>query len=414
MNHSSYKESVAIPGFGKISLTVNKSIHRISDLLLMAVRKNNKKRNFLFVSKLLAKHIPTLPKVLFESCHQLAEQYNEQQQLPLDNDGRFICRQKTLVIGFAETATAMGHAVHNCFSGDVQYVHTTRDTVEDSAFAFEFKEEHSHATEQLFYLQKEEWIKEARDIIVVDDEVTTGKTIRNIIEQIEKHYPGKRYHVFTFLDWRNESNREAYKSYCQERQLNIQFHSLISGQIGEIDIKDNTVIDAEIPKPLNYNATDNGWEFHICNHSETLISSARQGIDCDQRDSMHKLANSITQQMSTKLKGNKRSIIGTGEFMYLPMKCAEQLPGINLCNATTRSPIIPNDDENYGVKRALQFAAPHDGNRVEYLYNVNNDQCDEVLVFIESIIPQAQLSSLLMAIDTANYQYKHVVFCKGI
>jgi len=412
MNLSSYKEAVNIPDYGKIILTINKSMHQINDLFLMAVRKNNKKRNFLFVSKLLAKHIPIKPQALFNSCRELAMQYKEQHHLNSDSNDRFICTQKTLIIGFAETATAMGHAVYDCFSGDVQYVHTTRDKVENSAFAFEFQEEHCHATEQLFFLQKEEWIKDARDIIIVDDEVTTGKTIRNIIDQIEKHYPGKTYHIFTFLDWRNNADIEAYKTYCQSQQVNIRCYSLLNGCIDQIDIKDNSVQETDLTTPLKYKANEQGWEFHYCTHSQPVISSARQGIDCAQRFCMERLIDSIVQQISPELEGQKRSILGTGEFMYIPMKCAEQLPGINLCNATTRSPIIPNNSEDYGVKRALQFIAPHDANRTEYLYNINIDHCDEVILFVETVIPEDQLSSLLMAIDTAGYQYKHVVFCK--
>lgn len=412
MSLSSYKTSVRIPGFGKIQLTINKSVRHINELFLMAVRKNNKKRNFLFVSKLLAKHIPIAPETLFRACRLPAQQYKEQHRLALDSDKRFVCAKKTLVIGFAETATAMGHAVYDCFSGDVQYVHTTRDKVENYAFAFEFKEEHCHAAEQLFFLQKEEWIKEARDIIIVDDEVTTGKTIRNIIDRIEKYYPGKSYHIFTFLDWRNQSNREAYAAFSQKQKLSIRFYTLVSGCIDAIDIKDNSVDEAVIHPPIGYCADEHGWQFHYCNGLPSAVSSARQGIDRLQRDSMQNLIDAVVQQTTPHLKGHKRSIIGTGELMYLPMKCAEQFSGINLCNATTRSPIIPNNEADYGVKRAMRFTAPLDPDRVEYLYNINNDNCDEVVIFFEKSVPKDQLSSLLTAIDTVGYQYKHVVFCK--
>ncbi len=412
MNLSSHKEVVNIADYGKVVLTIKNNIHQINELFLMAVRKNNKKRNFLFVSKLLAKHIPIAPQTLFNACRELTTQYKEQHQLSNDLNGRIVCTQKTLVIGFAETATAMGHAVYDCLSGDVQYVHTTRDKQDNSAFAFEFQEEHCHATEQLFFLQKEEWIKDARDIIIVDDEITTGKTIRNIINQIESYYPGKTYHIFTFLDWRNNENIEAYKNYCQSQQVNIQCYSLVNGSIEQVDINDNSVEESDIIKPKNYQANEQGWQFHYCTHIQPVTSSARQGMDCSQRSSMEQFIESIVQQITPKLKGQKRSVVGTGEFMYIPMRCAELLSGSNLCNATTRSPIIPKNSENYGVKRALQFIAPHDPNRTEYLYNINIDDCDEIILFIETVIPKEQLSSLLMALDTAGYQYKHVVFCK--
>ncbi|TKG92289.1 hypothetical protein EYV94_18755 [Puteibacter caeruleilacunae] len=413
MNHSSSKLRIPISSYGDLNLIIDSARESWCELFEMAVRKNNQKRNFLFVSKLLAKHIPIQPSVLFEACGSLVEQFNQGRKLQVNKDGRLICTNKTLVIGFAETATAMGHAVFDYFEGDVNYVHTTRDSVKDARFAFEFKEEHSHATEQLFFLQDETWLKDAEEILIVDDEVTTGKTIRNIIDEIEHYYPGKSYHIFTFLDWRNGENTSAYKQYCKDQDVQINFYSLIRGEIGAINIRSNMVGGHNESDTNEYNAKANGWQFHNCQLPNDTALTAKNGINSQERGQMQKAVNKIVAILKPHLRGDKRSVIGTGEFMYVPMKCAENLSGSNFCNATTRSPIIPNNEELYGIKKSLSFNAPYDANRVEYLYNINTQDCDEVVLFFEHTLVPNQIAGLLQALDKCAYSYKHVVFCKS-
>lgn len=412
MNRCLSKHEVQIPGFGSINLNVGEADVNTSDYFLMAVRKNNLKRNFLFVSKLLGKHIPIDPNILFDSCYELSSRYALKNSLSKESDGTYFCAKKTLVIGFAETATAMGHAIYDSFSGNCSYVHTTRERVSSYEFAFEFEEEHCHAVEQLFFLQKEDWIKDAEEILIVDDELTTGKTIRNIIGQIEKVYPGKSYSVLTFLDWRNEENLSAYEAYQKANRINIEVYSFVSGNIESIAVSDNTVEEIDEVLQPDYNLEEKGWKIHHCGIDSQVLTSATSGIDIQQREAIKRIAEQINTLVSPHLSGTKRAVIGTGEFMYLPMLCAQQFPGDNYCNATTRSPIIANNHADYGVKKAFSFICPTDQKRTEYLYNSNVLACDEVIVFFERAVPAKQLSGLLSSLDTAGYHSKHVVFVK--
>ena len=58
---------------------------------------------------------------------------------------------KTVFIGFAETATGLGHAVFNHFE-DAIYIHTTREEMLNMEPSFFFEEEHSHATSHRVYV----------------------------------------------------------------------------------------------------------------------------------------------------------------------------------------------------------------------------------------------------------------------
>ena len=88
-----------------------------NDVLRIAKRVNNTKRSYLLVNRLQAKHIPVSPGRALEMMEQLGDLLA--QKYP---DTR-------LVIGFAETATAIGAAVASRFGDDCIYLHTTREAL---------------------------------------------------------------------------------------------------------------------------------------------------------------------------------------------------------------------------------------------------------------------------------------------
>jgi len=415
MNRSLTKEiiqKIQIPDYGSIELSLENETIDCNDYFEMAVRKNNAKRNFLFVSKLLGKHIPIKPSVLFNSCRDLVAKYAYSKKLKKAKNRNFLCLDKTLVIGFAETATAMGHSVFDCFNGECNYVHTTRDRVANYEFAFEFEEEHCHAVEQLFFLKKKSWIENAKEIIIVDDEITTGKTVRNIISQIDRHYPNKKYSVITFLDWRNAESKNAYAELFSEKGIHVDFYSFVQGCIETISIADNILRNSLLELPHGYNPEANNWQFHYLNMPKDIVLTAGAGICIEEQNTIKNISKSVAQKLQPLLKGNRRAIIGTGEFMFVPMQIAQNLNGNNYCNATTRSPIIPNDKIGYGVQKAFQFICPYDTARVEYLYNSNTMECEEIVVIFEYEQPIKNIHSMLSVLDTAEYSCKHVVFLK--
>lgn len=405
-------KKIEIPDYGYIELFIENRDANCSAFFEMAVRKNNTKRKFLFVSKLLGKHIPIEPAILFNSCRQLVDNYAQTNKLLKNNSHKIVCTSKTLIIGFAETATAMGHSVFNCFAGDCFFVHTTRHKVNHYQFAFEFKEEHCHATEQLFFLQNENWIRDAKEIIIVDDEITTGKTIRNIIDQIDRYYPQKKYSIITFLDWRNKEDRQAFNLFSAKKNSTISFFSFMQGHIKNVKITNNTIDETKLKQPRYYNPVKENWQFHYCNSLHPQFLTAGAGINICQQKEIIQLSKNIAQRLLPHMRGNKRAVVGTGEFMYIPMLIASYLNGHNYCNATTRSPIIANNKNSYGIKKAIRFICPYDTDRVEYLYNSNILECDEIVIFFENRQPIENLHSMLSQLDNAGYLHKHVVFIK--
>lgn len=146
-----------------------------SDLVRIGKRENNKKRNYLVVNRLQGKHIPVLPSEALSMFDALAEIIEKEYS-----------GEKLLLIGFAETATAIG--AEAAIKLGAQYIQTTRETVHGVSYLF-FSESHSHATEQKLVREDiDKFVGGVDRIIFIEDEVTTGNTILNIVNIMEDRY----------------------------------------------------------------------------------------------------------------------------------------------------------------------------------------------------------------------------------
>lgn len=169
-------------------------IYQEQDLVAVAKRENNTMRNYLIVNRRQGKHIPVSPKEALEMFSALADIVKQAYG-----------KERLLIIGFAETATAIGAVV--AVKLGQYYIQTTRENVEGIDNYFYFTEAHSHATEQkvvradveslvcgrknAYESQTDSTIITTGDqpidrIVFVEDEVTTGNTILSAIEKIEE------------------------------------------------------------------------------------------------------------------------------------------------------------------------------------------------------------------------------------
>ena len=152
-----------------------------NDLLRLAKRHHNTKRTYLLVDPLQGKHIPISPTESLKMLETLGQKLHE--QYPAVD----------VVIGFAETATAVGAAVASMQSSPCLYIHTTREAFALTGNVVEFREEHSHATEQNLCMdQLTAALESAHTIAFVDDELSTGKTLLNVIEKLRAEIPAIR------------------------------------------------------------------------------------------------------------------------------------------------------------------------------------------------------------------------------
>ncbi|MDD1606553.1 MAG: phosphoribosyltransferase domain-containing protein, partial [Methylococcaceae bacterium] len=166
---------------GTLQLKLEAGRVPLNRLLGFAARVSSK-RKFLLVSKVLGKHYPVTPKMMSWSYRALAR--------TVLNSG---AGDSSLWIGMAETATGLGYGVfeaaHREGLQNALFMQTTRYHLAD-VDRLEFEEAHSHATDFFLYYPTDPAYKQrfltADTLVLIDDEISTGKTFLRLIQAYQK------------------------------------------------------------------------------------------------------------------------------------------------------------------------------------------------------------------------------------
>ena len=342
---------------GRISVTVNHHHPewKLDDLLSFAERINPK-RAFLFVSKVLGKHIPVAPSVMQKSYQDLAALIPKNLPYPIS------------VIGMAETAVGLGAGVYRelkpDFGENAFFLTTTRHPVETLPTLGLFLEEHSHAQDQ-FILSSHDAIKHqhilsSKTLILVDDEISTGKTFRNLILSLKKsgleHV--ERIILVTLVNWAEQH------LVTDDLGIPVEVVSLLHGHWQWQD--NNKEIDIQMP---NVSSTQQ--------QSQKIIAPNDWGreptfLEC-----------SVWQKIESIQAHEKVLVLGSGEFTWIPFLMAEQLEkqGVEVYfSSTTRSPIM----QGQSIESICLFKDNYGLNMNNYAYNVKHQEFDRVFLIIET------------------------------
>ena len=417
----------------------------LTDLFKMATRIN-KKRRFLFVSTVLGKHLAVRPQVSMLTGTLLAMMYHQKlvgeeagllpavvQALKQHENAPAVLQQvedmgidlaeETLFIGFAETATALGHAVFNAFQSKATYIHTTREQLPDLEPFVTFEEEHSHATSHRVYSEQPEKLLQAKRIVLIDDEITTGNTVVNMIETLRKKFPFvKHYTVLSILDWRSEQQQAVFKQLENEWNVSVDFIAMMGGQftcIGEPllsgkqveattqEAQDMTLLS--IKKPIEQKHYRSIAENGIENKAPYMLATGRFMLTIEQHVEQKNTLKGIAQELKKRRTGGPALVIGTGEFMYVPMQIASYLGEDVYVQSTTRSPIYCANDTGYTITEKLAFESPENNGVENYLYNVQSHPYSELFLVVERIADKAVAARVVEALHSVSDAEIYVV-----
>ncbi len=199
-------------------------------VLLGLALRDNPRRAQLLVSRVLGKHIPAEPRLVHAAGLLLGGLVADTlagrppRGLPVDAlhaavrgeagaaaavyaavrrepAARLLGALDTLVLGFAETATALGHCVAEALGG-VDYLHSTRRPAPVVAVVGGFSEEHTHHTEHRLLPSDPTLLTRSRPLVLVDDELSTGRTALNTIVALHRLAPRERYVLAALVDVR--------------------------------------------------------------------------------------------------------------------------------------------------------------------------------------------------------------------
>lgn len=375
----------------------------IDDYLDLALR-NNKKRRFLFISKNLGKHIPVNPEKVDNLGYLLAKAYKKKYLIYKE--------EEELVIGFAETATALSHSFFNYLESAKLFIHTTRENLDLNRI--DFLEEHSHATEQILYTDKIFSLKNIDTLILVDDEITTAKTCINMIKELQKNYKAKKYVIASILNWIDEKREEEIKAIAKGLNCKIEFVYLFNGSFNFKFDEDKPLINKieEVnsnKKEVKVNYLDLNLERHLEN-KKYLKGTGRFGIDRREQEELINILKASSKKLNSIRENDKILALGVEEFMYIPMILSKFMKGDIYYHSITRSPIIPFNDKNYPIKKKYKLNSFYNNN-INYLYNVNINNSKECFLFLETFVNEKRIEDIINLLSFVNIEKINIIKC---
>ncbi len=363
---------------GMISLFQRKKEETELPMISIAKRENNKNRSYLLVNRFQGKYIPAAPVKAHALCRRLAAQLPQKYK-----------EEKLLVVGFAETATAIGAAVAVELGAD--YIQTTRESLNGVTF-LEFTEAHSHATEQKIVKEDmDQAMKYVDRILFIDDELTTGKTIRNIVSLMRKEYGNEiLFSAAVFVNGMDEASQQRF---LEEK---IELHYLMkTDQSGYTAIADAYQGDGQY-REMDVNQP--ACEYRILSadkymNARRLVNGTAYVKSCER----------LWQQVAAQISftpGNCVLVLGTEEFMFPALYVAEQIEKSGCAvrfHATGRNPIAVSSEPEYPLHVRYELASFYDSGRKTFLYEIGT--YDQVLILSDAPEIRAEgINSLVNAL----------------
>lgn len=360
--------------------------------LRVAKRYRNAKRAYLLVNPLQAKHMPVSPTEALTMMRTLGE--GLRQEFP----------GARLVLGFAETATALGAAVASRLGPDCAFLTTTREAGEGPGWV-RFLEEHSHAAEQkLWGGDLDALLQETDTVLFVDDEISTGKTLRNMVAQLTRRWPALGEKTLVAASLLNRVTPEQEEALA-DAGITCRCLVRLPQEDHTAQVADWTVTEAPPAVPQN-----------LSFRQETLPSEGlldpRKTLRIGAYDSS---CQAVAEAMLSHTLGpvetlGKTLVLGTEECMYPALCLGEKLERLGAevcCHATTRSPIGLCDAPGYPIRSGWKLPSFYEEERTTYVYNLR--EYDTVIVVSDTKKTDLRAIQALASVLTC----KHLIYTQG-
>ncbi|MFD4921216.1 phosphoribosyltransferase [Streptomyces goshikiensis] len=395
---------------------------RLDALLGLALRRNPK-RAHLLVSRVLGKHVPQSPEAVYAAGYGLGERVRA-----LLGDG---AAAAAVVLGYAETATGLGHCVADGLAL-APYLHSTRRPVPGVEPAGGFEEAHSHATSHLLLPEDPELLAGGGPLVLVDDEFSTGNTVLNTIADLHARHPRGHYVVVALVDMRSPADRDRLTAFAEGLGARIDLVALARGTVslpegvlakGQALVEEyetrGAAGDADGPAAVagsgagaasgSRSAAESGAGFgSVAGPAAGSVAAVervalgwpgglpdggRHGFAPADRDRLEAALPALAGRIAAALgpEPGRVLVLGNEELMYAPLRLARALEESGAArevrfSTTTRSPVLAVDDPGYAIRTRLVFPAhddPADGPGDRYAYNVAGAGFDAVVAVVD-------------------------------
>ncbi|MGW5862412.1 phosphoribosyltransferase [Streptomyces sp. NPDC055239] len=385
----------------------------LSGLLGLALRRNPK-RAHLLVSNVLGKHVPQHPSVVYAAGRDLGVRARA---LLGDTEAR-----RAVVLGYAETATGLGHCVADGLAL-APYLHSTRRPVDGVRRAGGFEESHSHATSHLLLPEDPRLLTSDGPLVLVDDEFSTGNTVLNTIRALHELFPRERYVIVALVDMRSPQDQGRLADFAREIGARVDLITMASGTVSLPDgvlAKGQALVEeyeaAALPAPRREGGSvtrvDLGWPAEVPDGGRHgFTPEHRVALDAALPGMAGRVAQALaaTQAPDPQAPDPQASgalprrvlVLGFEELMYAPLALGtalEERLGTDAAevrySTTTRSPVLAVDDPGYAIRSRLVFPAhdaPADGPGERYAYNVAGGGFDAIVIVVDSVGDRPEL-----------------------
>ncbi|MFD9429786.1 phosphoribosyltransferase [Streptomyces sp. NPDC060002] len=387
----------------------------LTGLLGLALRRNPK-RAHLLVSNVLGKHVPQSPSVVHGHGFALGRRVRE-----------LLGAQEAaeaVVLGYAETATGLGHSVADGL-GSAPYLHSTRRPVAGVAQAGGFEESHSHATSHLLLPEDPALLVGDGPLVLVDDEFSTGNTVLNTVRALHERYPRRRYVVVALVDMRSAADAGRLDDFAREIGARVDLVTAASGTVllpeGVLEKGQELVARyesagaaaggrssaaasgpvAQFPAPPGQGVAleagsganpvgargtarpattgphpedDRTGQTRPPGHVSRvnlcwprgLPDGGRHGFTPKHRNRLDGALPAMTARLAEAIPDGVERVLVLGfeELMYAPLRLARELEQVVAAevrySTTTRSPVLAVDDPGYAIRSRIVFPAHDD------------------------------------------------------
>lgn len=337
----------------------------VADLIRVG-RRHNPRRQVLFVSTVLGKHLNVAPATLLAAGMALGARVEAvlagtDPSLDEDRLRRAVAGQVPTVddvaprpqpavaanvVGFAETATALGHAVRRRL-GPGPLTHTTRRPTGEPIVRC--VEAHSHATEHEVHHSEPTFLADGDPVVIVDDEMTTGSTALGLIEAIHTHHPHDRYVLASLVDWRGDDDRLRAEATATRLGTRIDSVSLLPA---DATVGDGGPVPTTVEMPPS----------PVLPRTTTTVvdvgpPTARCGWSLAHQRTVDERVAEAVAPLRHRRRGGRALVLGTEELMYVPALVGLHLGDGVVTRSTTRSPIVAVDVDGYPIVDRSTFAS---------------------------------------------------------
>ena len=360
--------------------------------LRVAKRYRNAKRAYLLVNPLQAKHMPVSPTEALTMMRTLGA--GLRQEFP----------GARLVLGFAETATALGAAVASRLGPDCAFLTTTREAGEGPGWV-RFLEEHSHAAEQkLWGGDLDALLQETDTVLFVDDEISTGKTLRNMVAQLTRRWPALGEKTLVAASLLNRVTPEQEEDLA-DAGITCRCLVRLPQEDHTAQVAEWTVTEAPPAVPQN-----------LSFRQETLpgegLLDPRKTLRIGAYD---RSCQAVAEAMLSRALGpvdtlGKTLVLGTEECMYPALILGEKLERLGAevcCHATTRSPIGLCHAPGYPIRSGWKLPSFYEEERTTYVYNLR--EYDTVIVVSDTKKTDLRAIQALASVLTC----KQLIYTQG-